>query len=41
MEKVRLLFCSKATIKALYVDGTHTPCKKRAIRQAIKDVKKL
>lgn len=29
MEKIRSLFCAQVTIKALYVDGTHTPCKRK------------
>ncbi|MBK7988255.1 MAG: hypothetical protein IPK11_15400 [Ignavibacteria bacterium] len=40
MEKVRLLFCSKATIKALYVDGTHTPCKRKGDKTGYQGRKK-
>jgi transposase len=40
MEKVRSLFCSKATIKALYVDGTHTPCKRKGDKTGYQGRKK-
>lgn len=40
MEKVRSLFCSQATIKALYVDGTHTPCKRKGDKTGYQGRKK-